>query len=109
MESNKTVILTVDQVADYLEDWARDYADIDFEYSDFYCGIGRDMDERAEWHRTKVIKFVKTDSRDSAGKIEKEMCKRGFNTGRRPDNGGTEDSMCVYIYPITQNTRQVAD
>lgn len=105
----RIVKLTVEQVADCLEMWAREYSGIDFEYSDFYCGIGKDMDERAQWHKTDCIRYVKTDSRDSAGEVEKEMNRRGFDTGDKPDNGGDEESIYVYIYPITQYTQQTAE
>ena len=105
----RIVKLTIEQVADCLEMWAREYAGIDFEYSDFYCGIGKDMEERAKWHRTNKLHCIKTDSRESAGAVEDEMNKRGFNTGSRPDNGGTEESVYVYIYPVTPGTRETAD
>ena len=107
--TRKIVKLTVGQVADYLEMWARELARSDFEYSDFYCGIGKDMDERAKWHNTDNLMSIETDSRESAGNVEEEMSKRGFDTGARPDNGGTEESCFVYIYPKTPDTRETAD
>lgn len=109
MIEKRTVKLTIEQVADCLEMWAREYAGIDFEYSDFYCGIGKDMDERAEWHNTSILRYIKTDSRLSAGEVEKAMSDRGFDIGANPDNGGDEESIYIYIYPITPYTRQTAD
>lgn len=105
----RTIKITVKQAADILEEFAREFAGIDFKSSDFYVGIAKDPEERAEWHRTDSLKYIKTDSRASAGAVEKEMYKRGYNTGSRPDNGGDEESIYVYIYPITSYTRETAE
>ncbi len=97
------------QFADALEEWAQEYANIDFDPSDFYVGITKNPQERADWHKTENYGFIETVSREIAGDVEKEMHKRGYNTGSCPDNGGDEESVFVYIYPITLNTREVSD
>lgn len=105
----RTIKITVKQAADILEEFAREFAGIDFKSSDFYVGIAKEPEERAEWHRTEDLHFVKTESREMAGAVEEEMHKRGYDTGSRPDNGGKEESIYVYIYPITPYTRETSD
>ena len=101
--------VTVKEASDILENAARELLGIDYNPSDIYCGIGKDVNERANWHKTKNLRYIETNSRDFAGAIEKEMQKRGFNTGKRPYNGGTEESVFVYIYPITPYTRETSE
>lgn len=98
----------INSLADELEDWAAKYREIDFDPSDFYVGIAKDSEGRAQWHKTEVYAYIEIDSREIAGDVEKEMTRRGFNTGSRPDNGGDEESVVVYIYPITPNTRETS-
>lgn len=101
--------MTVEQVADALETIAREMAGDDFAPEAFYVGIGKDMDERASWHRTDNLFCIRTMSREMAGAVETEMYNRGYDTGRRPDNGGDDESVFVYIYPITEETRETAE
>ena len=96
----------VEYVADLLEHAAYDFITIDYSPKDFYVGIGKDMSERAQWHNTDYLIYVETESRAFAGAVESEMSKRGFNTGSRPDNGGTPESVCVYIYLTNPYTRE---
>ena len=81
------------------------FSGIDFKPQYLYCGIGKDIEERVAWHKTEYIKFIETNSRESAGAVEEEINKTGFNTASQPGNGDTEESVFVYIYPITPYTR----
>lgn len=99
----------INRLADKLENWAMNYADLDFDPSDFYVGIAKVPEERLKLHKAEEGYIIETDNRDMAGDVEEEMNIQGFDTGSRPDNGGDEESVYVYIYPKTQDTRETSD
>ena len=59
--------------------------------------------------QTDNLKSIKTGSKESAGIVEEEMNACGFNTGSQPYNGWTEESVYVYICPITPDSCETAD
>ena len=107
LKGGKTIKVTADQVADYLENEAREDSKRKgktFNANDYYCGITNDCERRENDHSSENIAEVRTLSRAEAGEVEKVMDSRGFDVGERPDNGGRKDSCWVYVYAKDSQT-----
>lgn len=70
----------------------------------YYCGITNDPKQRASQHNTTFLECIDVGSRSRAYGIEIAMNGLGFDTGKRPANGGKKDSTFVYIYRKIEGT-----
>ena len=81
----------------------------DLKTEDYYCGITNDI--QANKSRHKVDDYVvvcKCPNASIAAEVETLLGDRdGFDIGKRGEgNGGTDDSVYVYMYKKTKNTQE---
>lgn len=76
--------------------------------NDYYCVVTqRDVHDKLCRHRIEcyLAAFI-CDTADIAAQAENLLHAAGFNTGAVADgHGGNEDSVVIYMYKITPNTR----
>lgn len=77
--------------------------------NDYYCGVTQ-RDVRPNLSRHHIRRYLAAficDDADIAAKAESMLHEEGFNTGDiAGGHGGDEDSVVVYMYKITPETRQ---
>ena len=77
--------------------------------NDYYCGVTqRDVRDNLNRHNIEryLVAFI-CDNADIAAQAESLLHEAGFNTGAAADgHGGNENSVVIYMYKITPNTRQ---
>lgn len=66
--------------------------------SRFYCGITNDLKRRTGEHNATPLAWVKSNTAKAAIDLEDKLGEMGFDIGRNPGNGATDDSVYVYIY-----------
>lgn len=64
----------------------------------FYCGITNDLERRMSEHNATPLAWVESNSAKAAIELEDKLGDMGFDIGRNPGNGATDDSVYVYIY-----------
>lgn len=102
----KIIKITLEQAIDALERTAYNFAGIDFDASDFYCGITNDVERRQREHKASFLITLDVLNSELAKEIERAMNKKNFTTGK-PANGVQDDSTIVYLYSITPYTNQL--
>lgn len=77
--------------------------------NDYYCGVTqRDVHDNLNRHNIEryLAAFI-CDNADIAAQTESLLHSAGFNTGAVADgHGGNENSVVIYMYRITPNTKQ---
>ena len=83
-----------------LLDWFKsNNKSLNFNPLNYYCGITNDIARRESEHNAKFLGYIKVENVHIARSIEIAMKHHyGYDTGRRAGNGGTSDSVFVYIY-----------
>lgn len=92
------------KLCDYIENYNNDY-------SKWYCGITNNIQERLfGFHKVSEDddKFLdlECENSDDAREIEKAMLDLGCKGGEK---GGNDETVYVYIYLITSETKEYAD
>ena len=80
----------------------------DSKYSMYgYCvGITNDLDRRSKEHNATFLTHVKAKSKELAIELEEKLGELGFDNGDRPGNGAEDDTVYVYIYKKTKDTKE---
>lgn len=81
----------------------------DVRTSDYYCGITNDIQANKTRHNVDdYVVVCKCPNASIAAEVETLLGDRdGFDIGKRGEgNGGTDDSVYVYMYKKTKNTQE---
>ena len=78
------------------------------EYLDaYYCGITNNVEENLRRHNiAQYLVACRCDNANIAAEVERLLHDTGFDTGNTdvPGNGGTDDSVIVYMYKKSDET-----
>ncbi len=100
---------TAEAIVELMEDIYQMYFQPDETRNNYYCGVTqRDVQDNLSRHRIEryLAAFI-CDNADIAAHAESLLHEAGFNTGAVADgHGGNEDSVVIYMYKITPDTRQ---
>lgn len=66
--------------------------------SRFYCGITNDLDRRMSEHNATALAWVESNNTHAATDLEAKLGELGFDIGRNPGNGSTDDTVYVYMF-----------
>lgn len=72
----------------------------------YYVGITDDLDRRSKEHNATFLYSVKAKTKEDAVELEDELGELGFDNGDRPGNGAKDDTVNVYIYKKTKDTKE---
>lgn len=75
--------------------------------NDFYAGICKDVEQNMQRHCNKdYVALVDCGTREKAGEVETALAEKGFDVGKRADNGGDEDTTIVYVIKKDKNFKK---
>ena len=72
----------------------------------YYVGITNNLELRSKEHNATFITHVKAKSKELAVELEDKLGELGFDNGDRPGNGAEDDTVNVYIYKKTKDTKE---
>ena len=72
----------------------------------YYVGITDDLYRRSKEHNATFLYSVKAKTKEDAVELEDELGELGFDNGDRPGNGAKDDTVNVYIYKKTKDTKE---
>lgn len=100
---------TAEQIVNLMENIYQMHFQTGETRNDYYCGVTQ-RDVRDNLNRHNIERYLAAficDNADIAAQAESLLHEAGFNTGAVANgHGGNEDSVVIYMYKITPNTRQ---
>ena len=72
----------------------------------YYVGITDDLERRSKEHNAMFLYSAKAKTKDAAVELEDMLGELGFDNGDRPGNGAKDDTVNVYIYKKTKDTKE---